>query len=226
MNATEVLHPIELDVLWSELQLGDLPFPLVIPPYGATIVERDRLREVARNRLRHRGQLDGTGVHWALAPLLRTLDRPASAVDILAVSPGAAPCTGVAATDGDAAVLAFATSSGMLALRRIRSAALADEVLGCLAPAPAGPGVAAEIEVDDRRTRGEPALRAVTPDPPLGGGQLRVHHGGPDRRVTVVSWFDTCGGRYLAAPSGPGRLAVVPADQAGLRGRIAHLLAC
>ncbi len=221
MTADLVLDPAELDVLWTRLGLGELPFPLAPQTYGATLTDRDRLRAAGLQRLRRRGLADWSGVHDGPARLLLALGRATSTVSVLAAPPGSATATAVAATDGSSAVLAWPSPDGLW-LRSIRPTALAGEAVGWISDLPAGPGCPANLPIDEIRGS---ALHAVTPDPPIGGGQLRVTTVGRQQTGAVVSWFDTHRGRYLAVQSSPGWLTVAPADRATLRRRVADLLA-
>lgn len=222
MNADLLLDPVELDVLWAELGLGELPFPVEPRAYGATLAERDRLRGAGRERLRRRGLVERSGVHKDVARLLRALGRSTSTVSVLGVAPGCATGTAVVATDGSVGVLACPVPDGLW-LRPIRPTALADAAIGRLADVPPGPGRAMNLPIPGSHG---PALRTVTPDPPIGGGQLRVTLTGRQRPGAVVSWFDTHRGRYLAVQSSPGWLTVTPADRTALHRRVTHLLAC
>lgn len=221
MTTDLLLDPAELDVLWAELGLGEPPFPVAPRAYGATLADRDRLRTAGRERLQRRGLIAWSAVHDGAAGLLRALGRSTSAVSVLAAVPGFGTGTSVAATDGSVGVLACPTADGLW-LRPIRPTAIAAEAVGRLVDHPAGPGRAANLPIPGSRG---PALHAVTPDPPIGGGQLRVTVARRRTPAPVVSWFDTRRGRYLAVQSSPGWLTVMPADLRTLRRRVAQLLA-
>ncbi|WP_199439343.1 ESX secretion-associated protein EspG [Umezawaea beigongshangensis] len=132
-----LLTPQQLDVLWSDLGLHHLPYPLDVPSVGRTREERLRIREevyaeLQRNDLAHNGRMDAE-----LEGLLRLLDDHAVSVD--AVAHVQRSIRALAASDGKRAVLAV-VDDGKVGLLEIRPTSLAWSITQVLPDGNAGPG--------------------------------------------------------------------------------------
>jgi hypothetical protein len=222
-----VLSTVEYEVVWSQLELGRMPYPLTVPSVGFLAEERRTIVARAWESLAERGLADGTRVDDDLADLLRLLARPSVSVD--ALGDIGEPLRALAVRDGDAAAAAMLTDAG-LTVTAIHPAALARNVTGLLPYAEPGPGhaftfphrvlSAALAEDDDDggdvffdgdehsglvragMTTGDARLLAELADARRYGGQFGINsrhrsRGGMVRQPTLVTWFDTQAGRYL-----------------------------
>jgi hypothetical protein len=223
------LSTTEFDLVWHDLGLGRVPYPLAVPRVGATLGQRAHLTERVRHLLRY----DGSG----LAGLLEILARGGLSVD--AVGHAGGPFRALAAGSGETGVLAV-VGPDTVRLAEIRSGQLAESIVDLLPPAPPGPGPVLTVPVgwlaapasepdpvdvwtSDARRPGEAELAALVAARVAGGqfGVTVVTRTGTRRRAdTLVSWFDARGGRYLLIRAG-GWLSLAPADNR----RIAHRLA-
>jgi hypothetical protein len=211
----------QLDVLWQELELGRLPYPLDIPSAGNTTAERSRLRTETLAEL---------GNIADLTPLLRLLADHEIAVD--AVADIGRPLRAIAASDRQHAVLAV-LADGMVSLTKIRPTALARSIVALLPENVAGPGAARTLTVEtlnravalyeDREHGDDPwgndelderaaLTKAGLPTDDakaladlaatrIAGGQfgMSFSEGTPTtkRAPILITWFDTPQGRYL-----------------------------
>lgn len=140
-----VLSAQELDILWGDLDLGRLPYPLTVPSLGATMEERAQIAVDVRQALRDRGLLRASGspgqpasrsdVDAELLELLEVLAAPRITVDAVGYTDG--PISALAAADRQVAVLASMTPDGLL-LAGIRPTALATSIVEVLPPGQAG----------------------------------------------------------------------------------------
>jgi hypothetical protein len=137
-----LLSPAELDVLWHDLDLGRLPYPLDVPSLGSTMEERTRLRLAVLEGLARR---DLANDH-RLRNLLRLLAEHEVAVDAVANVEGR-PVRAVAASDGDQAVLAI-IDEDLIGLVEVRPTALAKSIVGVLTDGSAGPGSALSLRLE------------------------------------------------------------------------------
>jgi EspG family len=216
-----VLTPRQLDVLWHELELGRLPYPLDVPSVGATAEERGRLRAEVLAEL--------GGVSARLANLLRLLADHDVAVD--AVAHFGRPVRALAASDHQHGVLAV-IDSGAVGLTEIRPTALARSIVEVLPENTSGPGTTHTFRLEtlrravalheDQEHGGDPwgndelderaaLVKAGLPAEDakavaelaahrLAGGQFGLSYsesGAVRRAPTLITWFDTPQGRYL-----------------------------
>ncbi|MBW4716354.1 ESX secretion-associated protein EspG [Saccharothrix obliqua] len=243
-----LLTPRQLDVVWHDLGLGRLPYPLDVPSLGATGEERARLRaEVLAEHGEPAPRLVG---------LLRLLADHRVAVD--AVAHIDRPVRAVAASDGSRAVLAV-VDSGRVGVLEIRPTALARSIVEVLPDGAAGPGSALSIrqealeeavalrqevddedddpwgggELDEREalqkaglSREDATVVSELATSRVAGGQFGVTTGGGFRATragALITWFDTHQGRYLMVREN-GWLSLAPTDNDRIATRIASVL--
>lgn len=245
------LSPAQLDVVWHELALGELPYPLQVPSIGATLDERADLRtrildQLAAADLWHRGRLDA-----GLERALQVLARPELSLDsVWLPNPHAAvPCRVIAARIGDDAYLLAqdADPDAEFLIGEIRPTALELAVIDWLPGAPPGQCQPLSIQVggagaaDDEDSvlvdevfegggggYGERAYQELAVRPRIGSGQLAVNtrpRSGGVRRSAVLHWFDVAGDGRYAAYRTDGYANVRPADGAWLHGQLQQLVA-
>jgi hypothetical protein len=243
-----VLAVEEFALLWADLGLGPMPYPLAVRACGRTPAQRAEFTAEVYRGLGARGLAEGRRLDAGLEALLFLLARCEFAAD--AVAHVGYPLRALAGTDRHTAVLAM-LAGGEVWLTAIRPTALAAAITGVLPPRDAGPGhglslpyaalaAAADPAEDVFGARVEPAaaLRTAGVSPvdtaallelAAGrrlGGQFSVSRAepGPARRMdTLVSWFDTPRGRYLLVHE-DSWLSLAPADAVRLEHRVAALL--
>ncbi|WP_309113540.1 ESX secretion-associated protein EspG [Saccharothrix sp.] len=244
-----LLTPVQLDVLWHDLDLGRLPYPLDVPSSGTT--------ESERSELKAKVLADYGDPSPRLTDLLRLLADHHLSVD--AVAHIDRPVRAVAASDGTRAVLAV-IDSGQIGLLEIRPTALARSIVEVLPDGTAGPGTALSLrldtltaavalqqddgddedddpwggeELDDRAalqkaglSRDDAAMVGELAANRVAGGQFGVSVGGgyrPTRAGTLITWFDTTQGRYLMVHE-DGWLSLAPTDNDRIATRIEKVL--
>ena len=132
-----VLSHLELDLLWEDLALGPLPYPLDVRSHGRTQEERDELGSRVFESLHAAGLHDGEDADAALEDLLVLMSRPVLSLDALVL--GGVPLRVLAAASGRRAVLAVLDREE-LALRPIAAPSLVNVVVDVLGDVPPGPG--------------------------------------------------------------------------------------
>ncbi|MCP2164030.1 ESX secretion-associated protein EspG [Goodfellowiella coeruleoviolacea] len=140
-----VLSTQEFDILWADLDLGRVPYPLTVPSVGATMEERAEIATDVRQALQRRGLLRETGnpgqpatrsdVDPELLDLLEVLAAPNITVDAVGYTDG--PICALASAGRQVGVLASLTPEGLL-LAGIRPTALATSIVEVLPPGQAG----------------------------------------------------------------------------------------
>jgi ESX secretion-associated protein EspG len=143
-----VLSALEYDLVWTELDLGQMCYPLDVPSHGLTMEERARLRADNRRPMHDSGVLIDGEVDPELATMFRILANPTKTVDLVGFSRG--PLRAVAALGYDGAVLATLDDHG-LAVRPIRDTALVSSIVGALPDMPAGEGQSMSVPLDAMR---------------------------------------------------------------------------
>ncbi|MFI6095729.1 ESX secretion-associated protein EspG [Lentzea sp. NPDC051213] len=246
-----LLSPREFDVLWHELRLGRMPYPLDLPTEGATESERTALVQETLAGLRGRGLANDQRLHH----FLRVLDDHEVSVD--AVAGLDRTVRALAASDGTLAVLAI-IDDDRIGLVGIRPTGLAREIVEVLPEGEPGPGTAlsvrlqslqeavalqdseeeesddpwgsADDELDDKQalqraglsTQDAAQIGELTANR-VAGGQFGVTQG-RQRSGVVINWFDTDRGRYLMVNS-DGWLSLSPTDNDRIATRINAVLA-
>jgi len=237
----------QLDVLWHHLGLGRLPYPLDVPSVGATMADRERLRDEVLARL----------ADPRLGELLRLLAGHEVAVD--AIAHVGRPVRALATSDRRRAVLAV-LDGGVVGLTEIRPTALAKSVVDLLPDNVSGPGAPRTLRVEtlhravamyeDRADHGADPwgndeldergalVKAGLPSAEakavvelaagrVAGGQfgLSWSSGGfaGTRAPILITWFDTHQGRYLMVRDGHW-LSIASTDRERITARIAAVL--
>lgn len=245
-----VLSVHEFELLWHDLGLGAIPYPLAVPrttPRQRRLLAGETLRELgARGLLWHGGPVP------ELERMLCLLAAHEFAVDTVAHV--GYPLRALAATDRSAAVLAM-LAGGEVWFSGIRPDALAHASVGLLCPSEAGPGRGLSLPysallaaADSGANSGADAC--CSPAEPKAallaagvsavdtaallelaasrraGGQFGVtagEAGHPRQADALVAWFDTPGGRYLMVHE-DAWLSLSPADPVRLEQRLATCL--
>lgn len=243
------LHPAEFFLIWSALDLGEVPAGLGIPHIGRTPAGRARLVESASHSLAERDL--GTVAEPArdLATMLRALARPELALDLHVEGDGFAFHS--VSADGPLGAVSAGVAEEELRIGSVRRPIMVMTMFDALAPAPAGKGNPANVRVEDylaacaagerdgvegfkdvlQAARVRPAeihalARALTQR--TGGGQFGAsvlsRSGRWTRTPTTVNWVDTPDGRY-ALQRNHDWVTVTPVDPARLRGMAEELVA-
>lgn len=240
------LSRTEFDVVWTSLELGEVPFPLGDADESAdrsdSVLSGGVFADLTARGLAVRGRLN---TEWA--DCLRVLATPQRSVDAIggvghrlaALAASARDAAALAVLDGDSVVLA-----------PIRGGSLVESVVALLPVMPAGPGheLTVPVEAVRRFLASEGAWgtdRWLLNEAGVGfadatllvnlaegrkrGGQFGVNvadllTGVLYRGIPVVSWFDTAGGRYLMTNDGA-TLTIAPADAAQIALRLHEVLA-
>lgn len=235
----------EFDILWGELGLGRMPYPLDVPRTGRTLEQRAELTTEVYRGLAERGLASGARLDQDLDVLLRLLNGYRVAID--AVGHIGYPLRALVAADRNNAVLAV-LAGGELWLTQIRPTALAMAIVGVVPAAVPGPGRSISVPyhavaqaadpptdaygdpMDERDVLTEAGVSPSDADflvelaeSRKAGGQFGVSAGPKERIPTLVTWFDTDRGRYLMVHE-DSWLSIGPADNARIEQRVAAVL--
>jgi hypothetical protein len=221
----------EFYLLWDAAGIGEPPAVLNLRHLGRTRAERARLADEASVDLRDRGLgTVGTPVAELADALLAIGHRELTLTLGVAWSDGQYRAIAGRGPEGAAiAVLANDT----VAVRTLRPATLVDAIVDEVPPAPAGPGVTANVAWTDylracregehegtdgflwelreaglRVPEARTIARAVVDR--HGAGQLDISHRA-SRPIETINWVDTPDGRYLLRRRDQW-LSVIPAD--------------
>ncbi|HEX3788841.1 MAG TPA: ESX secretion-associated protein EspG [Pseudonocardiaceae bacterium] len=140
------LSALEYDLVWNDLGLGAMRYPLEVPSNGRTMAERDEMRASVAPALAERGLLNGGRVSADLEDCLRVLSAPQVVVDLLGFSKRPLRAAVAAAANGDG-VLGI-LEGNRLVLRPIRDTALVASIVSVVPALPAGPGQSMSIPFD------------------------------------------------------------------------------
>lgn len=243
------LTPLEFDVLWEHLDLGDMPLVLKVPSPGRTNTEREQLVAQAWQSMGVKGFGRQVSLDPGLTDLLRLAARPHRELDGRLWL--GRPVRVLAAADGDTAVLAV-HEHDLLTFRRADAHGLPRHALSVLPQGKAGPGHSVtlptkEFEAAARESKSpkefEAQLRhrgvrehdADTLRQMIGdvvrqgqfGGAARDKWGRRVRTPRVISFFDTEAGRYLQirkeSEAGEAWTTISPADHKRLLHHLTEL---
>lgn len=237
-----LLSARQLDVLWHDLGLGRLPYPLDVPSIGTTTDERARLRAEV---------LASLDEHAQLTRMLRLLADHELAVD--AVAHIGRPVRALAASDHRRAVLAV-LDGDVLSLTEIRPTALAKSIVDLLPANVSGPGSTHTLRVETLRRAVALHENEEHGNDPWGGEELderaaltraglssedakavaelaanRVAGGQfgmsstNGRSPVLITWFDTHQGRYLMVRDDQW-LSIASTDNERITARIAAVV--
>ncbi|HEV2780301.1 MAG TPA: ESX secretion-associated protein EspG [Actinophytocola sp.] len=235
MSAVAELSLPAVDVLWEDLGLGGVPFPLEVPGHGETVGERARIRAAVYGEL----ELRGLGVD-ELEGVLGLLARPEIGVDLVGrLDPeGGEPVRAVAVARGRRGMRAVQRNRGV-ELSEVRDTAVVASIVELLPAQRPGPGRSITLPVaalEARRPvthRVERQLVAAIMDRPVArvgqlGVMVRDDRGGV-RRLPGIAWFDTDQGRYATTirrgGDGADWTTLFPADNARLAHRLSDMIA-
>src|ERR1043165_4054151 len=143
------LTPLEFDVLWEHLDLGDMPLVLKVPSPGRTNAEREELVARAWQSMAEKGFGRQVSLDPRLTELLRLAARPHR-------EPSGRPGLGrsvrvLAAADGDVAALAV-HDGDLLTFRRADAFGLPRHTMSVLPQEKAGPGHSVTLPTRDFET--------------------------------------------------------------------------
>lgn len=161
------LADVEYDLVWSDLGLGEMPYPVAVTSHGRTMEERAEIRRQVYADLAERGLAKDGRVTAELEEALRALASPAVAIDLFAYRDG--PCRALAAGGNGASALAM-LDGDTLRLWPLRDTALVGAIVDVLPDYPAGTGqsMSAPLEALEAAAKADPDDFA---DDPWGGGE-------------------------------------------------------
>lgn len=148
-----------LDILWEDLKLGQIPFPLEVSGHGDTAEERERIRAAVYGQLAGRELAEGGRASAELAGVLYLLAKPKISIDLVALDDlsDTRPVRALVAARGKRAVLAVQQE---LAIRitRVRETAIVGSIVDLLPPNGSGPGQSVTLPAS--RLAGRAAARS------------------------------------------------------------------
>ena len=244
MGAIGDLSLPALDVLWEDLKLGGIPFPLEVGSYGDTAEERGRIKAAVYEQLEHRGLAEAGSATAELSGLLRLLAAPKISIDLVALNDlsDKQPVRAVVAARVKRAVLAV---QGDLAVTvtRVRETAIVGSIVDLLPPNRSGPGQSVTLPgaVGGRHRRDAGVLQSATPQaeqvdaildrPTIRAGSIGImlrDDQGKIQRLPGIGFFDTDQGRYATTTKrgsdGEDWTTIAPADNARIARRLAETL--
>lgn len=236
-----------VDVLWADLELGAVPFPLEVRGRGDTVDDRARIRQAVYADLARRELAHTERPTQRLRDALRVLAAPEVSVDLVAR----------ADADGGKRVMAVVAVRGQQALRavqreltieltEVRTTAIVPAIVELMPAGRPGPGRSVTLPVAALASGGRPGrspaglahrvelglITSVVRRPVRRIGQLGVmvrNGDGAPRRLPGIAWFDTDQGRYasIVHPGGDGEdwTTLMPVDNARMAHRLADALA-
>jgi ESX secretion-associated protein EspG len=242
-----VLTATEFDLIYADLGLGRIPYPLEVPSTGATMEERAELTAKAYKGLADRGLASRERLDSTVEDLLHLLADPPVSID--AVGHAGKPVRALAAAGERLGILAQITADELW-LTEIRPTALAMSIVGVLPDNEAGSmrslsvpyqALVSATDEDEYETDafGDPVdeetalVRAGVSgqdaatlmhlaENRCAGGQFGVSSGSL-RSKTLVTWFDTNEGRYLMVNK-DSWLSIGPADNQRIEHRLADVM--
>lgn len=141
MGAIGDLSLPAVDVLWEDLKLGRVPFPLEVGSYGDTGEERGRIKAAVYSQLERRELAEGGTATVELASVLRLLSTPKISIDLVALNDlsDTQPIRAVVAARGKRAVRAVQHDLA-ITLSRVRESAIVSSIVDLLPTNRSGPG--------------------------------------------------------------------------------------
>jgi hypothetical protein len=245
MGAIGDLSLPAVDILWEDLKLGAIPFPLEVRSHGDTAEERARIKAAVYGQLERRGLAAAGRASAELEDTLTLLAAPRISIDLVALAEptGERPIRAVVAARGTHAVLAVQRELAVT-LCAVRETAIVGSIVDLLPPNRSGPGQSVTLH-HGPTPRAEPppgAGRHRRPDlesrfvesimerPTVRAGSIGVmvrDERGRAQRLPGIGFFDTDQGRYATSvlPGDGGDWTTLsPADNARLAHRLAETL--
>ncbi|HEU5471738.1 MAG TPA: ESX secretion-associated protein EspG [Actinophytocola sp.] len=178
-----------VDILWADLELGTLPFPLQVSGHGDTAEERDRIRRAVYTELERRDLALYGRIGADLDYALRLLAAPTISIDLVALPEltDPLPVRAVVAARGKRAVLAVQRELN-LRLAMVRHSAIAASIVDLLPPNRYGPGPSVTLPAA-QVSRAPARVGRHRRDEP-GGAVLRTATRQADR-TAEQRWLDT-----------------------------------
>ncbi|HET9142343.1 ESX secretion-associated protein EspG [Actinophytocola sp.] len=246
------LSHVEFDILWEQLGIGERPYPITVGMFGETMDERAELRAQAWRTLAERGLHDGAEPNPRLQDLLVMLVRNRFTIDgqVLAGE----HLQVLAAARGEGGAL-FVQTDAEVRVEPIRGSGVVGAVIALVPDEKPGPGEPVTLPravfteatqayatggylafettlrtggISGRDLRG---LTTLVESARHGGGQLAANsldRMGRRTRTSVLNWFDTDAGRYLAYPErrrdGTEWLTFAPGNSTRLARRLTELV--
>ena len=141
MGAIGDLSLPAVDILWEDLKLGSIPFPLEVSSHGDTVEERARIRAAVHTQLESRGLVESGRPVGVLEDTLRLLAAPTVAIDLVALRQlsDPQPIRAVVAARGKRAVLAVQRDLS-ISMTRLRQPAIVGSIVDLLPANRSGPG--------------------------------------------------------------------------------------
>ncbi|HEV2780724.1 MAG TPA: ESX secretion-associated protein EspG [Actinophytocola sp.] len=130
-----------VDILWEDLKLGGIPFPLEVRAHGDTAEERGRIRAAVYAQLERRGLASSGRPTAELEDTLTLLAAPKISIDLVALCEmtDETPLRAVVAARGKRAVLAVQRELA-ISLSEVRETAIVGSIVDLLPPNRSGPG--------------------------------------------------------------------------------------
>ncbi|MGQ0838296.1 ESX secretion-associated protein EspG [Actinokineospora sp.] len=255
MRPIAELPPAGFDVLWDDLGLGALPFPLEIACHGDTLDERARIKVAVYNELNRRRLIRSGRPIPELDDSLRLLATRETAITLVVMheTTGPSRTKALVAARGKQAVLAVQRRHA-IHLTEVRDTAIIESVVDLLPESRPGPGrsmtLPAATPTVERHSRAEHGsfLRPMTNRAPdrvelaqiaavmerpvhragLLGVTLRDTRGKLQRLPGVI-WLDNDQGRYALSvkrgADGADWTTLSPIDNSRLATRLGEILA-
>lgn len=246
MNVIATLSPAAFDILWEDLRLGAVPYPLERRSHGETFEERARIRAAVHAELEHKGLARRGRAEPELEDALRLLASPQLRLEgiFLPDLKVDEPIKSVVVVRGPYAVRAVQRESTFV-LDRVRDTALAASLVEVLPGNKPGAGRSVSMPADAVKkgtSTYQPELSpqvqiqlrelaTIMEKPVVRTGQFSISRAddtGKLRPVGGVSWFDTEAGRYAnldgRGSGGQPWVTVAPADNSRLVQQLNQLL--
>lgn len=239
------------DVLWDDLRLGEIPFPLEVPSHGETLDERARIKAAVHNELTRRRLVHGGRPTPELEDALRLLAAPDMSVSLVVMQDqsGAMPANAVVVARGRQAVLAVQRER-TIGLTEVRDTAVIASLIDLLPPNRPGPGRSITLPAPAAAGRHSQGERLTRPMTAQGPGQAEMRHlaavmerpidragmlaitlrdaHGKARRLPGLTWLDNDQGRYLLSlkrgHDGNDWTTLSPVDNPRLASRLGEIL--
>jgi hypothetical protein len=174
-----------VDILWEDLGLGALPFPLEVHSHGDTAEERARIRAAVYTELQRRELAEHGRVGADLEYALRLLAAPTVTIDLVALTEitDDTPLRALVAARGKRAVLAVQRRLA-LRLSMVRQSAISTSIVELLPVNRYGPGPSVTLPTAELAR--EPAARVGRHRrDEAGGGVLRTATRQADRTAEL-----------------------------------------